>query len=133
VAQVIYPDESYKIIGACFQVHNQMGSGFLEPVYQECLEIEFEFQQIPFLPQQEQQLFYRGRQLKQFYKPDFICYEKIVVEIKAVAALVDEHRAQVFNYLNATKYKLGLLVNFAGHPKLQYERILLTASPDDYA
>lgn len=133
MAKVIYPDESYKIIGACFEVHNKMGSGFLEPVYQECMEIEFEFQHIPFQAQQEQHLYYRSRELEQIYKPDFICYGKIIVEIKTVANLIDDHRAQVINYLNATKYKLGILVNFAGHPKLEYERILLTASPDDYA
>ena len=123
---LIYPEEAYAIFGACFEVYNQMGNGFVEPVYQECLEIELEMRLIPFSPQHELQLRYRGRPLKRKYIPDFVCYEKIVVEIKAVSALTDEHRAQVHNYLAATGYQLGLLINF-GHAKgVQYERIVCT-------
>ena len=122
----IYWDESYKIMGACFNVYKAMGSGFLESVYQECLEIEFDRQQISFRAQAELNLKYLGHPLKQTYKPDFICFEKIIVEIKAVANLIDEHRAQLLNYLNATGFKLGILVNFGHYPKLEYERIVLT-------
>ena len=118
---LIYPEESYKIIGACFNVYKEKGCGFTEPVYQECLEIELEYQEIPFEAQRKLKLAYRGRELKQTFKPDFICYEKIVVEIKAVANLVDQHRAQLLNYLNATEMKLGLLANFGHYPKLEYE------------
>lgn len=103
------------------------GCGFTEPIYQECVEIEFEYQNLPFRAQERLALTYRGRKLKHTFKPDFICYEKIVVEIKAVSRLTDEHRAQVLNYLNATGMQLGILVNFGHHPKLEYERLVLTA------
>ncbi len=122
----IYSDESYKIIGSCFNVYNEKGCGFLEPVYQECMEIDLEFQQIPFRPQAELELIYRNRLLKNRYIPDLICYDKIIVEIKAVKEITDKYRAQVMNYLKATGYKLGLLVNFGHHPQLEYERIVNT-------
>jgi GxxExxY protein len=122
---VIYPEESYKIVGACFEVYREKGCGFLEAVYQECLELEFADQGIPFSAQQELRLSYKGRPLKQIYEPDFICYEKIVLEIKAASALTDEHRAQVHNYLRATGHRLGLLVNFGHYPKVESERIAL--------
>ncbi len=102
-----------------------MGNGFLEPVYQECLEIEFTRQKIPFVVQKELLLSYRNQVLKQKYKPYFICYDKIVVEIKAVDKIADEHRAQILNYLNATGYKLGLLINFGHYPKIENERFVL--------
>ena len=123
---LIYKEESFKIIGACFNVYKDKGCGFLEAVYQGCLEIEFDYQKIPFVSQKELQLFYRGKELKQKYIPDFVCYNKIIVEIKAVKKLTEVHFAQVINYLNATGYKLGILVNFAHYPKLHYERIVLT-------
>lgn len=126
MADLIYKDECFRIIGACFEVYNDKGCGFLESVYQECLEIEHEYQQIPFVPRQELRLFYRGKELKQKFIPDFICYGKIILEIKAVSNLTDEHRAQVINYLNATGYELGVLVNFGGHPKLEWERLVHT-------
>ncbi len=124
MTQIIYKEESYKIIGACFEVYNEMGCGFLEPVYQECLELEFGIQSIPFVPQHELQLAYKGTVLKKKYQPDFICFEKIVVELKAVSKLSDEHRAQVHNYLKATRFRLGLLANFGHYPKLELERIV---------
>jgi GxxExxY protein len=122
---VIYPDESYKIMGACFEVYKEKGCGFLEAVYQECLELELADQAIPFTAQKKIQLSYKGRPLKQTYEPDFICYEKIVMEIKAVSTLTDEHRAQVHNYLRATGHRLGILVNFGHFPKVESERIAL--------
>ena len=127
---LIYSKEAYAIFGACFEVFNQMGNGFVEPVYQECLEIELEIQEIPFVPQRELNLHYRGRLLKRKYIPDFMCYEKIIVEIKAVASLTNEHRAQVHNYLAATRYQLGLLINFSNAKGVQYERIVCTHHPD---
>ncbi len=123
---LIYPEESYEIVGACFNVYKEKGCGFTEPVYQECLEIELEYQEIPFEAQKKLKLAYRGRELKQTFKPDFICYGKIVMEIKAVANLIDKHRAQLLNYLNATEMKLGLLVNFGHYPKVEHERLILT-------
>jgi GxxExxY protein len=122
--ELIYKDEAYKIIGACFEVYNDKGSGFVEPVYQECLEIELGIQQIPFVSQAELSLFYKDRPLRQKYKPDFICFGKIIFELKAVSSILDEHRAQVHNYLKATGYKLGLLVNFSSFPDLYFERIV---------
>jgi GxxExxY protein len=122
--ELIYADETYSILGACFNVYKQMGCGFLENVYQECLEIEFEFQGIPFVSQEDLELKYRGRPLRQTYRPDFVCYEKIIVEVKAVSTLIDEHRAQLLNYLNATGLKLGLIVNFGHFPQLQHERLI---------
>jgi len=101
-----------------------MGPGFLESVYQECLGIEFSQGNIPFTAQEPLSLQYRDRVLTQKYQPDFICYGKIIIELKAASTLADEHRAQLINYLKATKYKLGLLVNFGHHPKLEYERFV---------
>src|SRR6058998_1793820 len=122
--ELIYKEESYAIIGACFAVYKDKGCGFHEPVYHECLEIEFEFQKIPFLSKPPQTLQYRGRTLVQTFSPDFLCDEKIILEIKTVSALVDEHRAQVLNYFAATGCKLGLLVNFGHYPRMEYERLL---------
>jgi len=122
--ELIYKDECYAILGACFTVYRDKGCGFLEPVYHECLEIELEFQRIPFLSKPPQTLQYRGCTLVQTFSPDFIRYDKIIVEIKAVSELVDERRAQLLNYLSATSCKLGLLVNFGHYPRLEYERPL---------
>lgn len=125
MAEIIFKDESYRIMGACFEVYKELGCGFLEAVYQESLEIEMAIQAIPFRAQMELALSYKGRLLKQVYVPDFVCFDKIVVELKAVKSLDDVHRAQVHNYLKATGYKLGLLVNFGHYPKVEYERIVL--------
>jgi len=122
--EIVLKEESFRIVGACFEVYNTMGSGFLESVYQECLAIEFTNQTIPFKPKVPLELTYKGEILEQKYIPDFTCFDKIILEIKAVKELCDEHRAQVHNYLKATGYRLGLLVNFGSHPKLQYERIV---------
>lgn len=124
MAEIVYKEESYRIMGVCFEVYKEKGNGFLEAVYQECLEIEFELQEIAFCPQAELTLNYKGKLLRQKYKPDFLCFDKIIVEIKAVSALTDEHRAQVHNYLKATGLKLGLLVNFGSSGKVEYERIV---------
>jgi len=120
----IYKEESYAIVGACFAVYKDKGCAFLEPVYHECLEIELELQRIPFQSKAPQTLQYRRRTLVQTFTPDFICYDKIILEIKAVSALADEHRAQLLNYLSATGRKLGLLVNFGHYPGMEYERLL---------
>ena len=124
MTEIIYKEESYKIVGACFEVYNEMGCGFLEPVYQECVEFEFGDQQIPFVAKQQLKLKYKLHELKSLYVPDAICFGKIIVELKAVKEITDEHRAQVHNYLKATGYRLGLLINFGHFPKLQCERIV---------
>jgi len=122
---IIYKDESYAIQGAIFDVYREMGSGFLEAVYQECLEKELRFRNIPFVAQPELQLTYKSETLKQIYKPDIICYGKIIVELKAVKQTAPEHEAQIINYLKATNMKLGMLVNFGAHPKVSISRFAL--------
>jgi len=119
-----FADESYRIRGAVFEVYREMGCGFLEAVYQECLEKELRQQEIPFVAQRELVLRYKGETLIQTYRPDFICYDRIIVELKAVKELANEHRAQVHNYLKATGLELGLLVNFGHYPKAEIERIV---------
>ena len=124
--EIIYKKESYAVIGACFAVYNDKGCGFLEPVYQECLGIEFECQRIPAIAKPSLTLSYRGRVLLQTYQPDYVFFEKIILEIKAVSKLTDEHRAQLLNYLHAAGFELGLLVNFGHYPRLEYARIAKT-------
>lgn len=120
---LIYEQETYKILGACFEVYKQKGSGFTEPVYQECLAIELEIQKIPFVAQPQIQLDYKGRILEQFFKPDFVCFEKLIVEIKALSDLIEANKSQALNYLNATNFELALLINFGHYPKLEHKRI----------
>ncbi|MBU4262052.1 MAG: GxxExxY protein [Proteobacteria bacterium] len=122
---LIFKDETFAIRGAVFEVYKEMGCGFLEAVYQECLEKEFTRKGIPFVAQQELALIYKGEQLTQIYKPDFVCYDKIIVELKAVKDIAAEHKAQILNYLKAANMKLGLLVNFGSSPKAQIDRIVL--------
>ena len=121
--KILYKDESYQIIGACFEVYNSNGFGFTEPVYQECLQHELALQGIPFVAQPAIPLTYKNIPLKQHFVPDFVCFDKIVLEIKAVAGFTDAHRAQTLNYLHATNYDLGILVNFGSFPRLAYERL----------
>ena len=125
MAEIIYRDESYRIMGACFEVYKDKGCGFTEPVYQECLSLEFARQNIPFVAQPILELEYKGTKLEQYFKADFVCFGSIIVELKTASRLIDEHRAQLLNYLNALKFRLGLLVNFGHFPKLEYERIVL--------
>jgi GxxExxY protein len=108
------------------KTHNEKGCGFLEAVYQECLEIELGLQGIPFDAKKPLTLAYKGHELEKKYEPDFLCFGKIIIEIKAVSSLCDDHRAQLLNYLNATGMRVGLLLNFGHHPKLEYERMVHT-------
>jgi GxxExxY protein len=126
VSDLIFQDECYAILGACFEVYKNKGCGFHEPVYQECLGIDFEYCHVPAIPQPGLSLEYRGRVLAQQYFPDFVCFGKVIVELKSVVAITDDHRAQVLNYLKAGSFKLGLLVNFGHYPRLEYERIVKT-------
>jgi len=126
MSKLIYETETYNLLGACFEVYKEKGCGFLEAVYQECLEMELCDRKVDFEARRPLQLSYKGRPLKQAYEPDFLCYGKIIIEIKAVKELTDEHRAQVINYLKATGVELGLLVNFGKYPKVQHERFLNT-------
>ena len=120
---VLFPQESYNIIGAAMEVHKILGCGFTEPIYQEALGKEMELRGIPFEKESTLHLLYKGIQMEKTYRLDFLCYNKIVVELKAVSDFTSEHYAQVYNYLRAGNYKLGLLINFA-KTSLEYERII---------
>ena len=122
---LLYADEMYAIIGACFEVYKRMGCGFLEAVYQECLELEFQHRDIPYVAQQQLKLTYRETELKQRYVPDFVCYDKIIVEIKAIREMGGDHYAQLLNYLHGTEMLVGLLANFGHYPKLEYKRMVI--------
>ena len=122
---MLYEELSYNIQGACFEVYRTMGCGFLESVYQESLKIDFSDRGIPFDSQKELDLEYKGKRLKQRYMPDFVCYGKIIIELKAVDKIASEHKAQLLNYLHATGMRLGLLVNFGHHPKLEWKRMII--------
>jgi GxxExxY protein len=124
MTEILYKEECYGIQGAVFDVYKEMGCGFLEAVYQECMERELRIRSIPFARNIELSLKYKGEPLEQTYKPDLICYGKIIVELKAAKELCDEHRAQLMNYLKVTGLRLGLLVNFGHFPKVQIERIV---------
>ena len=125
MGELIYEEESYVVKGAVFEVYKAMGAGFLEAVYQECLEEELKVRGIPFVAQPEIKISYKGRMLHQSYRDDIVCYDKIILELKAVGALLPEHSAQLFNYLRATKMKLGFLVNFGHYPGVEIKRIAL--------
>ncbi len=124
-SSILYREEGYKIQGAIFEVSREMGCDFLESIYQECLEQEFALQRIPFQAHVQYGLHYKGKDLTQFYIPDFVCYGKIIVELKAISETLNEHRAQVLNYLKASGTRLGFLVNFGHYPKASIERIIL--------
>ena len=111
-----------KIINACMEVHNELGNGFLEPVYQEALEEEFKIQGIPYVREKLLPVIYKEKQLKKEYYADFVCYDDIIVELKAVSVLSKPHKAQVLNYINAANKEIGLLINF-GETKLKWERL----------
>jgi GxxExxY protein len=122
---LLYESEAFRIRGAAFQVYRAMGAGFLEAVYQECLAIEFAARGIPFEASKPLALRYSDHLLKQTYVTDFICFGKIIIELKAVRTIAPEHRAQVINYLRATDMKLGLLINFGASPRSEIERFAL--------
>lgn len=122
MTNLLYKDESYKIIGACMEVHKTLGAGFLESVYQEALALEFDRQNIPYTKEEKIEIYYKDHILKQYYIADFICFNTIIVELKAVSTLEGVHTAQVINYLKATDLQLGLLVNF-GEKSLKYKRL----------
>lgn len=124
MSEILHKEECYRVLGACFAVYKDKGHSFTEAIYHECLEIELEEQRIPFFSKPQMTLSYRGRTLAHTFQPDFLCFEKIILEIKAVTDLAKEHRSQLLNYLHAADLDLGLLVNFGHHPKIQHERLL---------
>ncbi len=121
--KIVHKDESFNIIGAAMEVHKVVGCGFTEPLYQDALEEELRLRDIPFEREKTYHFTYKGKRLDKIFRPDFVCYNKVIVELKTVTDFTDEHYAQVYNYLKATGMGLGLLINF-GKKSLEYKRIL---------
>ena len=122
----LFREEGYELMGAAFEVYNQNGSGLLEEIYQESLEIELGLRGIPFRSKQELAVFYKGRELQKRYIPDLHVFGGIMVELKAVADLAPEHEAQVLNYLRIARQPVGYLINFAHRDTLQWKRFVLS-------
>lgn len=122
--ELLYKNEVFRIIGAAINVHKELGSGFLEGVYQEALEIELRIQGIPYESQKQLEIHYKGHRLQKEYVADFICFSLIVVEIKALDKLTSREEAQLLNYLKATGMRVGLLINFGSVDKLEWKRYI---------
>lgn len=125
MVRFLYKDETYAIHGVIFEVYRVLGCGFLEAVYQKALEVELAQRNIPFESQVDIDIEYKGMKLEQTYQADLVCYDKIILELKAVQNLLPEHEAQLQNYLRATKMRVGLLVNFGHYPKVEIKRIAI--------
>ena len=121
--EIIYKDEAYKIVGAMMTVHKELGCGFLEAVYQDALEIEFKMQGIPYEREKEFDISYKGFAIGKKYRADFICYNKIIVELKAVEKILPEFKAQTLNYMKMANSRLGILANF-GQTSLEIQRLV---------
>ena len=119
-------EECHQIVGCAFKVYNQLGHGFLEQVYQSALELELKHADIPFEAQKQIPVYYLGEKLDAFYKADILCFDKVIVELKAEQSLSDVHDAQVINYLKATGIQTGLLINFGNRKKLEFKKIVFT-------
>ncbi len=123
--KLLFEEESYKIIGTCIAVHKKLGTGFQQPIYKEVLQKEFKKNKIPFEKQKQLQIFYDGTVLKEPFTADFVCYDRIIIEIKSMSSIPQETKQQVVNYLKATNFKLGLLINF-GESSLKWKRLINT-------
>ena len=123
--EVDFKEESYSIIGACMHVHSKLGSGFLESVYSEALTIEFSKRGITFEKEKKLPVYYDGQLLKKYFIADFVCYGKIIIEIKSVKMIIEPHRLQTLNNIKSTQFQLGILINF-GTPSLTYKRLINT-------
>ncbi len=124
MAELILKEEVYSIVGAAMEVHTTLGSGFLEPVYQEALEIESTSRGLPFVSQKVLQICYKEHVLRKEYIPDLIYFDQIIVELKALDRLSGKEESQLLNYLKATGMKVGVLINFGSHPKLEWKRLV---------
>ena len=122
----MYKDEGYRLMGAAFEVYNQLGYGMAEEIYQQCLEIELELCQIPFVTKHELRLTYKGRQIEKRYIPDLFVFDAIVVELKAVKELIEDHEAQLFNYMRIAHQPVGYLINFGKKSELEWKRFILS-------
>ncbi|MBQ8704462.1 MAG: GxxExxY protein [Bacteroidales bacterium] len=120
--EILYKNESFRIIGAAMEVHRVLGCGFVEVVYQEALEEEFRKRNIPYEREKELRINYKGRPLSKTFRADFVCYNDIILELKAVSDFTDEHYAQIYSYLKASNLSLGILINF-GKANLEYQRL----------
>lgn len=125
MAELIYKEETYEIVGAAMDVYYTMGVGFLEPVYQEALAIEFARRGIPFEREKKLDLYYKGTKLDKTYSPDFVCFDNIVVELKVVVQIAGSHAAQLINYLKVMQKRLGLLMNYGASPRLEWRRFVV--------
>ena len=124
MTELLYKSEVFDIIGAAMDVHTELGSGFLEPVYQEALGIELALRGIPFEPKKPLRIWYKNKLLEKFYEPDFVCYEKIIVEIKALDQLTSREDSILLNYLKTSRLRVGVLINFGSHGKLEWKRFI---------
>lgn len=129
MADLLLKEEVFAIIGAAMEVYNELRSGFLEPIYQEALEMEFADRHISFQPQKELRVYYKGRLLKKTYVADFFVFDKIMVEIKALDRLTSREEAQLLNYLKATQMEVGVLINFGAANNLEWKRMVRTDKP----
>lgn len=125
MVQLLLKDEVYAITGAMFEVYKSLGTGFLEPVYQEALAIEFSMKGIPFEREKQLELYYKQVKLEKKYVPDFVCFGQIILEIKVLSQLTNIEVAQLINYLKITRMRLGLLANFGSTPRLEWKRYVL--------
>ncbi|MBI3538378.1 MAG: GxxExxY protein [Chloroflexi bacterium] len=122
--ELLLKDEVYAMIGAAIEVHRELGPGFLEAVYQEAMEIELGLRGIPFVAQQPLKIFYKGSPLKKEYEPDLLCYNKLVVDLKAMDKIGGKEKSQILNYLKVTGFRVGLVINFGSVGKLEWERFI---------
>lgn len=123
MADILYKQESYLIIGACMEVHKKLGNGFLESVYSEALELEFKKTNIPYEREKKLPVYYDDKPLNKYFRADFVCFNSIIIELKATKFLIEADHQQTVNNVKATKFKLGLLINF-GTPSLTYKRLV---------
>jgi GxxExxY protein len=124
MAELLLKEEVYAIVGAAIEVHRELGPDFLEAVYQETIELELREQNVPFEAQKPLRISYKGKMLNKEYIADLVCYGQIIVELKALSRLSGNEEAQVLNYLKATGFKVGLLINFGSHGKLDWKRLV---------
>ncbi len=125
MSELVLKDEVYAVAGAAMEVYYTLGSGFLEPVYQEALAIEFERRGIIFEAEKKLNLYYKGTKLDKKYVADFVCFGQIILELKVVTRLTNIEEAQLLNYLKITKMRIGLIANFGTRPKFEWKRYVI--------
>ncbi|MEP7148168.1 MAG: GxxExxY protein [Acidobacteriota bacterium] len=123
--ELILKDEVYAIAGAAMEVYYTLGVGFLEPVHQEALAIELDRRKVPYVREERLKIYYKGIALEKIYRPDFVCYDQIIVELKSQFRLTPVEEGQIINYLKITNMHVGLLMNFGARPKLEWKRYVI--------